>query len=134
MPNPSIPKSPYYERLSDALHTAVADNRIGVPRFIRWLDHLAPGADPEDARAVALEVCTRVFGSNPKHSDAAGASLGQAVLLARWTSGASALITAGPASNTEVAGPEIMLLGSAGAIYFDGPRGGSATVDQVGRS
>jgi hypothetical protein len=109
-----------YLRLTDALARAVSEGRIGVPRFVRWHDRLEEGVSLNDAIAAGTTACTRVFGAKPIREHRTGDHLFHTTVHAVWASGASALISAGPSDIDDTAGPEIMLLGSSGAVYFDG--------------
>ncbi|HJP28120.1 MAG TPA: hypothetical protein QF694_04840 [Dehalococcoidia bacterium] len=125
--------STYVERLSDALAAAIANGRVGAPRFVRWIDRIPVSESPTDAITSGIEVCNRVFGSTPVREYIHGDDALQGTLHAVWDNGASAIISAGPAGSGVNTGPEIMLLGSSGAVYFDGAQGGVATVELVGR-
>lgn len=132
---PSQPQqSPYLSRLGDSLVQTADDGRIGFPCFMRWLDRIATGESLDDSLNAGLDICNRLFGSKPKRVYRAGDKQSHATIQAVWTSGASAVISAGPvgrgAENTNT-GPEIMLLGSSGAVYFDGAIGGSPTVSEI---
>ena len=124
--------SAYNARLADALTSAVADGRIGLPRFVRWLDRVDSGGSIEDSLAAGLEACNRAFGSKPVRERRTGDDLLHATIHAVWVTGASALISAGSAGAGAGAGPEIMLLGSSGAVYFDGTIGSKPAVTSAG--
>jgi len=124
----------YLERLSSALVGAVEDGKIGLPRFVRWLQRANAGSDGGEIVSDAVDICNRVFGSTPVRQHRLGADRSHQTLQAVWSNGSSALISYGPAGDESAAGPEIMLLGSSGAMYFDGAVGGAAAVDQVRRS
>jgi hypothetical protein len=126
------PASAYNTRLTDALISAITDGRIGLPRFVRWLDRVDSGGSIEDSLEVGLEACKRAFGSEPVREHRTGDDLLHATIHAVWATGASALISAGPAGGKPGAGPEIMLLGSSGAVYFDGTIGSKPTVASAG--
>jgi hypothetical protein len=123
----------YIDRLSAALVETAADKRIGAPRFVRWLDRAGEDESVIDSIASGIEVCNRLFDSLPVREERSGDDVLHATVHAVWANGASALVSAGPAGTQSGAGPEIMLLGSSGAIYFDGALGGGATVEQVGQ-
>jgi hypothetical protein len=118
----------YVDRLSDALVNIVNEDRIGVPRFIRWLQRVGADGSVDDSVAVGIEACNRVFGSEPMREYRTGDDLTHVTVHAVWASGASALISAGPAGSQVNAGTDVVLLGSSGAVYFDGANGGAATV------
>ena len=133
MPNQSQ-KSAYLTRLGDSLVHTAAEGRIGFPRFMRWLDRIATGESLEDSLTGGLDICNRLFGSKPKRVFQAGDKQSHATMQAVWASGASAVISVGPAGRSaasSITGPEIMLLGSSGAVYFDGTVGGSPTVSEI---
>lgn len=123
----------YLERLSDALSNAVADGSIGIPRFIRWLDRVRSEDSIDDSLSFGAEICNRIFGSEPVRMHRSGDGELHGTIHAVWANGSSALVSVGPAGVGASARPEIMLLGSSGAMYFDGAQGGAATVEQVGR-
>ncbi len=132
---PEIPQiSAYTARLTDALTGAVVDGGVGLPRFVRWLDRVGSDGSIEDSLAAGLEACNRVFGSEPSREHRTGDEFLHAAIHAVWPTGSSALISVGPAGSESESGtgPEIMLLGSSGAVYFDGTLGGAATVSKVG--
>jgi hypothetical protein len=124
----------YLDRLSSALVGAVEDGRIGLPRFVRWLERVDGEAVGDELVTDALDICNRVFGSSPTRQHRSGDGVKHQTLQAVWSNGSSALISFAPAGDRSAAGAEIMLLGSSGAMYFDGALGGSPTVEQVGRS
>jgi hypothetical protein len=130
----SSSKTFYLERLSGALVGAVEDGRIGLPRFVRWLDRVPESISSVDSITDAREICNRVFGSQPVREHRSGDGVKHQTVHAVWANGSSALISFGPAGAGVTTEPEIMLLGSSGAMYFDGALGGSPTVDQVVRS
>ena len=134
MPNSSS-KSAYRYRLSQAISKAVDEERIGIPRFVRWLDRLDTDAAVNESLNSALESCNQIFDGDPILQHRSGDNKLHGTIHATWANGASALISAGPSganANTNN-GPEIMLLGSSGSIFFDGTNGGIPTVEQVGR-
>ena len=120
-------RSAYLRRLSDALEFAVSEGQIGLPRFIRWFDRFG---DPE-AVAHGIDICSRVFGSHPVRQDRAGDALSNLAVTAVWANGASALVSIGMDGEGLQSGPEVMLLGSSGAVYFDGVNDGAATVERI---
>jgi hypothetical protein len=132
MPNTSS-RATYLDRLSQTVVAAVGDQRIGIPRFVRLLDRLDSETTVDDSLNSALELCNQIFGGEPVRQQRSGDSDTHGTLHVTWPSGASALISAGPLGTNTGFGsaPEIMILGSAGSIYFDGTNGGSSTVDQV---
>ncbi len=123
-----------YLRLTDALARATSEGRIGVPRFVRWQDRLDEGVSLSDSIAAGTTACIRVFGTRPIREHRTGDHLFHTTLHAVWASGASALISAEPCDVDDEAGPEIMLLGSSGAVYFDGLLADAPAprVDQIG--
>jgi len=135
MPNSSS-KSAYLERLSLAISKAVNEERIGTPRFVRWLDRLGSDSSVNDSLTTALESCQLIFDGDPIRKHRSGDNVLHGTIHATWANGASALISAGPSgANTNISnGPEIMLLGSSGSIFFDGTNGGIPTVEQVGQA
>jgi hypothetical protein len=134
MPNPSS-KSAYRDRLVQALTNAVGEERIGVPRFVRWLDRLDTDTAVNDSLTSALESCKQIFDGDPIRQHRSGDNKLHGTIHATWANGASAIISAGPnGRNASMnSGPEIMLLGSSGSIFFDGTNGGIPTGEQVGR-
>lgn len=124
----------YLDRLSSALVGAVEDGRIGLPRFVRWLERVDGEVSGDEVVTDTLDICNRLFGSSPTRQHRSGDGVKHQTLHAVWPNGSSALISFGPAGDRSVAGSEIMLLGSSGALYFDGVLGGMPTVEQVGRS
>lgn len=123
MPN-RTPSSTFLESLSDALLSSAKVGGIGIPRFIRWLDRVDNGGSVDDSIAIGIEVCSRVFEASPTRQYRTGDEYGhgrlQVTVQAVWANGASALVSAGPAGTRSSSGPDVMLLGSAGAVYFDG--------------
>jgi hypothetical protein len=120
------------EKLSDALVTSARDGGIGIPRFIRWLDRVDGGGSIEDSIAAGIEVCSRLFGAPPTREYRTGDGRLQTTVQAVWANGASALVSVGPAGGRSNSGPDVMLLGSSGAVYFDGALGGRTTSDSRG--
>ncbi len=108
-----------YSRLADALVSAVSEERIGVPRFVRWLDRVEENVSVGDSVAAGIAACSRVFDADPIREHRTG-HLFHVTVHAVWASGATALISAGPGDIEAETGPEIMILGSSGAVYFDG--------------
>lgn len=129
----SSSSSIYLERLAGALVGAVEEGRIGLPRFVRWLEPVDDSRALEDVVSSASAVCNQIFGSQPIREHRSGDGVEQVTLQAAWNNGSSALISVGPAGTGRSVEPEIMLLGSSGAMYFDGALGGSPTVEKVGR-
>ena len=135
MPNPSR-KSAYLDRLSQALSKAVDEERIGIPRFLRWLDRLDTETSVNESLNSALESCNQIFDGEPIRQHRSGDNELHGTIHATWLNGSSAIISAGPnrsGSGGVSNGPEIMLLGSSGSIFFDGINAGIPTVEQVGR-
>ncbi len=123
---PEIPESSApLDRLSVTLTKGVGDGRIGSPRFIRWLDRIANSGSVGESLAFALETCSLIFGSKPVRKHQSGDDVLHGTIHAVWADGSSVLISAGPGGVDVGAGPEIMLLGTSGAMYFDG------TLDRV---
>lgn len=129
--------SAYFERLSDSLVSTVNEDRIGTPRFVRWFDRIDPETSVDESLSLAVGVCNRIFDGEPSRLERSGSGESHGSIHAVWAIGASALISIGPSGElsaaTRTTDPEIMLLGSSGAIYFDGPLGGQRTVEQVAR-
>jgi len=113
-------------KISEDLTEAARSGQIGIPRFIRWTQ---PAGILNDFD-IAQNLCNRLFGSTPVRSDEFGSDPGQTRLLI-WTTGESAILA--QSSNTPDSLPEVMLLGSAGAIYFDGSGGVIRTLEEVVR-
>ncbi|MGB1749115.1 MAG: hypothetical protein ACPHK0_04985 [Dehalococcoidia bacterium] len=114
-------------KLSVDLIQAAESGQIGIPRFIRWTQPTGPRSEFR----FALDLCERLFGSAPERSDVMGADGYQTQLLI-WSTGESAIFSQSSGSPSSL--PEIMLLGSAGAIYFDGTLEGTPTLEQVVQS
>tara|TARA_B110000467_G_scaffold109118_1_gene99442 strand:- start:72 stop:470 length:399 start_codon:yes stop_codon:yes gene_type:complete len=121
----------YLQRLADSLVSTVGNDRVGTPRFVRWLDRLDPEVSIDDSMSLIVEICNRIFDGEPSRLERSGNGESHGTIHAVWANGSSALISVGPSGSNEASEPEIMLLGSAGAIYFDGTLGGQRTVDQV---
>ena len=125
----------YIQRLTDALVSAVENDRVGTPRFIRWLDRISPESSIDGSASLVVEICNRIFDGEPSRVERYGNSELHVSIHAVWASGSSALISVGrssvPTRSDEALEPEIMLLGLSGAIYFDGSLGGKRTVEQV---
>lgn len=132
MPNPSS-RATYLDRLSQTIVTAVSNQRIGIPRFVRFLDRLDSETTVDDSLNSALELCNQIFGGEPVRQQRGGDPDTHETLHVAWQDGASALISAGPSGTNSGIGsaPEIMILGSSGSIFFDGTTSGSPTVEQV---
>jgi len=111
-------------KLSADLIQAAKSGQIGIPRFVRWTQSAGLSDDLEGAR----DTCERLFGSSPERTEKFGDGLFQTQLLI-WSTGESAIFSQSLGSPSSL--PEIMLLGSAGAIYFDGTLGGTPTLEQV---
>ena len=128
-------KSVYPERLTQAITNAVGEQRIGIPRFVRWLDRVDSDLAVNESLSSALESCNQIFSGEPIRLHRSGDNELHGTIHATWSGGASAIISAGPSGSdcNGNNGPEIMLLGSSGSIFFDGTNGGIPTVDQVGR-
>ena len=123
--------SPYIARLTDSLAGAVAEGQIRLPRFVRWLDRIGSNASIEDSLTAGLETCNRVFGSKPAREHRTGDGNLHETVHAVWPNGASALISVGPGGAESESGPEIMLIGSSGAVYFDGTLSGTASISKA---
>ena len=123
----------YVQRLADALISAVGNDRVGTPRFVCWLDRLDPEVSVDDSMSLSVEICNRIFGGEPSRLERSGNGESHGTIHAVWANGSSALISVGPSGSNESSEPEIMLLGSSGAIYFDGTLGGQRTAEQVPR-
>ncbi|MBT3994734.1 MAG: hypothetical protein HOF01_02955 [Chloroflexi bacterium] len=126
----------YLQRLTDALVSVVENDRVGTPRFVRWLDRIDPESSIDDSLSLVVGICNRIFDGEPNRVERSGNSESHGTIHAVWASGSSALISVGrsgaPSRSNEASEPEIMLLGSSGAIYFDGSLvGGKRTVEQV---
>ncbi len=122
-----------FTRLSDSLVNAAESGDIGIPRFVRWLGRVEPDESVSELLNASLAVCENVFGSSPESIHQNGDVESHATIHAQWSNGSSALISIGPAGKGSASLPEVMILGSSGAAYFDGATGGAATVEQAGR-
>jgi len=118
-----------------AVERVAASGRLGRPVFLRvcW-----GASDPLPELALALAAARRVFQEAPAGLFARGTLQPCAVeVIARFPSGASALLTCGPGDSP----PDWLLLGSHGALFTDaaelspyqreaaGPTGPVLTVD-----
>ena len=121
----------YVQQLADALISTVGDDRIGTPRFVRWLDRLDPEVSVDGSMSLIVEICNRIFDGEPSRLERSGNGEFHGTIHAVWANGSSALISVGPSGANESLEPDIMLLGSSGAVYFDGTLGGQRTVEQV---
>ena len=113
-------------KISEDLTEAARSGQIGIPRFIRWTQ---PAGILNDFD-IAQNLCNRLFGATPERTDEFESDLIKTRMLV-WTTGESAIL-AQSSSNPDSL-PEVMLLGSAGAIYFDGPGDGIRTLEEVVR-
>lgn len=128
---PQVDRS--FAQLADSLLGAAESGDIGNPRFVRWLGYARSGESVPTALDTALTICEQVFGSPQEETHRNGDGNLHATVHAQWSNGSSALISIGPEKKGSASLPEVMILGSAGAAYFDGATGGGATLDQVGR-
>ena len=127
------PHADYVDRLADVLVAAVSDDSVGIPRFVRWLDRVDVDAEGsvQESIAAGIDACNRVFGAKPTREHRSGDGKLHETAQLVWANGGSALISAVPAGTGRSSHPEIMLLGSPGAVYFDGQLGGTATADEL---
>lgn len=123
----------YWEQLDRQVQAVLRSGRIGRPVFVRCtLATLPGGPDPETLLLVAVDSARRWFDAPLSSLYCPAASQPQALTLtASFASGATALISVGPAPP---AGPgaDLLLVGNHGTVYHDGLAAPAGQLPQPG--
>ena len=107
----------YWTDLESTVNKAIAVGHIGTPRALRITLHIVdPEFDRERLKYEVLHSAASWFSGDPKEVSGLDRDENPAALMARWVSGATALvsISSGQRGNT---GGDLTLLGSKGSIF-----------------